>query len=227
MRILLVEDSADLALWLVSLLREQGFEVDHLPDGAAADSLLRQASYDAVLLDLNLPGLAGKGVLRRLRERGNDVALIVLTASASLDQKVQCLEIGADDYIIKPVESRELVARLKAVVRRRLPGKSNDIACGDLRYELNTRRFTLSGQELALPPRERSLLEALMIKAGSTVPKQTLIDSMFGMEDEAGASADALDLYLHRLRRKLEHSQAAIITLRGVGYILRTRDDHA
>ncbi|MFA9440602.1 response regulator transcription factor [Uliginosibacterium sp. sgz301328] len=224
MRILLIEDSAELALWLVSLLREQGFEVDHVTDGGAADTLLRQTRYEVVLLDLNIPGLTGKGVLRRLRERGDDAPLIVLTASDSLDQKVQCLEIGADDYIVKPVESRELVARIKAIVRRRLPGKSNDIACGDLRYDLNTRQFSLAGQALPLPPRERALLEAMMLKVGTTVPKQALIDSLFGMGDDS-ASADAIDLYIHRLRRKLEPSQAAIITLRGVGYLLRTRDE--
>ncbi|MGC3964906.1 MAG: response regulator transcription factor [Rhodocyclaceae bacterium] len=224
MRILLIEDSAELALWLVSLLREQGFEVDHVADGAAADTLLRQTHFEVVLLDLNIPGLTGKGVLRRLRERGDDVPLIVLTASDSLDQKVQCLEIGADDYVVKPVESRELVARIKAIVRRRLPGKSNDIACGDLRYDLNTRQFSLAGQTLSLPPRERTLLEAMMLKVGTTVPKQALIDCLFGMGDDS-ASADAIDLYIHRLRRKLEHSQAAIITLRGVGYLLRMRDD--
>lgn len=223
MRILLVEDSMELARWLVSLLREQGFDVDHVADGAAADALLRQTRFEAVLLDLNLPGLTGKGVLRRLRERGDDVPLIVLTASAALDQKVQSLEIGADDYVVKPVESRELVARIKAVVRRRLPGKSNAIVCGDLHYDLNTHQFTLAGESLALPPRERALLEAMMLKAGSTVSKQALLDSLFGMDGEQ-ASADAIDLYIHRLRRKLEHSQAAITTLRGVGYLLRPRE---
>jgi len=223
MRILLVEDSMELARWLASLLREQGFEVDHVADGAAADALLRQTRFEAVLLDLNIPGLTGKGVLRRLRERGDDVPLIVLTASAALDQKVQSLEIGADDYVVKPVESRELVARIKAVVRRRLPGKSNSIVCGDLHYDLNTHQFTLAGEPLALPPRERALLEAMMLKAGSTVSKQALLDSLFGMDGEQ-ASADAIDLYIHRLRRKLEHSQATITTLRGVGYLLRPRE---
>jgi DNA-binding response OmpR family regulator len=223
MKLLLIEDNPQLALWLANLLREQDFVVDHVADGGAADSLLRQARYDVVLLDLNIPGLSGKGVLRRLRERRDDVPVLVLTAAASLDQKVLCLEIGADDYLVKPVEIRELVARIKALVRRQVPGKANDIACGDLHYDLRTRQFTLAGAELALPPRERTLLETLMLKVGSTVSKQTLIDSIFGLEDEP--SADAVDLYVHRLRRKLEAAQATIITLRGVGYLLRTRDE--
>ncbi len=223
MKLLLIEDTPQLAHWLSSLLREQAFSVDHVENGDDADRLLQQVRYDVVLLDLNIPGLSGKGVLRRLRERRNDVPVLILTASASLDQKVMCLEIGADDYLVKPVEVRELVARIKALVRRQMPGKANELACGDLQYDLRTRGFSIAGEELALPPRERTLLETLMLKMGTTVAKQTLVDAIFGLEDEA--SADAVDLYVHRLRRKLEAAQATIITLRGVGYLLRTRDE--
>jgi len=227
MKVLLIEDSPELSRWLAQLLREQGFVVDPVAEGEAADALLRGHAYDVVLLDLNLPGaLSGKGVLRRLRERGDAVPVLVLTASASLDQKVQCLEIGADDYLVKPVEIRELVARIQAMVRRQMPGKANTLACGDLAYDLRTRQFTIGGpggQDLPLPPRERSLLEALMLKAGRTVSRQALQDAIFSLDEEA--SADAVDLYLHRLRKKLEASQATIITLRGVGFILRTRED--
>jgi two-component system response regulator TctD len=223
MKLLLIEDNLQLAHWLASLLREQDFVVDHVEDGDAADRQLQQVRYDVVLLDLNIPRLSGKAVLRRLRERRDAVPVLILTAADSLDQKVLCLEIGADDYMVKPIESRELVARIKALVRRQMPGKANDLACGDLHYDLRTRRFTLAGQELALPPRERTLLETLMLKAGSTVPKQVLIDSIFGLDDEP--SADAVELYIHRLRKKLEASQAIIVTLRGVGYLLRTRDE--
>ncbi|MDY0743192.1 response regulator transcription factor [Paucibacter sp. R3-3] len=224
MKVLLIEDSPELSRWLAQLLREQGFVVDPVADGEAADALLRGHAYDVVLLDLNLPGaLSGKGVLRRLRERGDAVPVLVLTASASLDQKVQCLEIGADDYLVKPVEIRELVARIQAMVRRQMPGKANTLVCGDLAYDLRTRQFGLRGQDLPLPPRERSLLEALMLKAGRTVSRQALQDAIFSLDEEA--SADAVDLYLHRLRKKLEASQATIITLRGVGFLLRTRED--
>jgi two-component system response regulator TctD len=222
MKLLLVEDNPELAHWLASLLRGQDFVVDHVDHGDAADRLLQQVRYDVVLLDLNIPNLSGKAVLRRLRERGDAVPVIVLTATESLDQKVLCLEIGADDYLVKPFEIRELVARIGALVRRQMPGKANDIACGDLRYDLRTRQFVLAGAEFALPPRERALLETLMLKCGSTVSKQTLIDGIFSLDDEP--SADAVDIYIHRLRKKLEASQATIITLRGVGYLLRTRE---
>ena len=223
MKLLLIEDDAQLAHWLVQLLREQDFLVDHVADGGAADRLLAQSRYDLVLLDLNLPQLSGKGVLRRIRERQDDAAVIVLTASASLDQKVQCLEMGADDYLVKPIEVRELVARMQALLRRQRPGKANDITCGDLRYDLRTRQFTLAGADLALPPRERHLLETLILHAGTTVSRQALVDGLSGIDEEA--SADAIDLYVHRLRKKLEASSTTIVTLRGVGFLLRTRQD--
>ena len=140
MKLLLIEDNPQLAHWLSSLLREQDFVVDHVDNGDAADRLLTQTAYDVVLLDLNIPQLSGKAVLRRLRERGDQVPVIILTATASLDQKVLCLEIGADDYLVKPFEIRELVARIKVLVRRQMPGKANDIACGDLRYDLRAGR---------------------------------------------------------------------------------------
>ena len=206
MKLLLIEDNLELSHWLARLLREQDFVVDEVGDGAAADMQLRQARYDLVLLDLNIPQLSGKGVLRRLRERGDGVPVLILTASASLDQKVLCLEIGADDYMVKPIEGRELVARIKALVRRQLPGRANEIRCGDLTYDLQTRQFALAGAPLGLPPRERALL-----------------DGLFELDDEAGV--DALELYVHRLRKKLEASQARIITLRGVGYLLRVKEE--
>ena len=224
MKLLLIEDTPDLAHWLASLLRAQDFVVDHVLDGQAADDLLRAGHYDVVLLDLNIPRLSGKGVLRKLRERGDEVPVLILTAAASLDQKVQCLEIGADDYLVKPFEVRELVARIKALVRRQMPGKANMISCGDLHYDLRTLQFALGSEPLALPPRERTLLEALMVKSGSTVSRQDLLGALFGLDDEP--STDALDIYLHRLRRKLEGSQATIVTLRGVGCLLRTRQEH-
>lgn len=221
MKLLLIEDNLELAHWLVQLLREQNFVVDHVADGAAADQLLSQSHYDAVLLDLNLPQLSGKGVLRRIRERQDTVAVIVLTATASLDQKVQCLEMGADDYLVKPVEVRELIARIHALLRRQMPGKANLLTCGDLHYDLRTRQFELQGTQLALPLRERTLLETLMLHPGEAASRQALVQSLFGLDEEA--SSDAIDLYVHRLRKKLEGSRATIVTLRGVGWLLRER----
>jgi two-component system, OmpR family, response regulator TctD len=223
MKLLLIEDNPSLAHWLSKLLDEQAFVVDHVLDGGAADRLLQCNHYDVVLLDLNLPGLSGRAVLRRLRERGNDVPVLILTASGSVDEKVDCLGVGADDYLVKPFEIRELIARIKVLIRRQTPGKATEITCGNLSYQFNTRQFTLGDAPLNLPPRERSVLEALMVKLGATVSKQALMDSIFSMEDEA--SEDAIEIYVHRLRKKLEHSSAAIVTLRGVGYLLKMKHD--
>ncbi|GAB2830309.1 response regulator [Comamonas piscis] len=221
MKILLVEDNLELAQSLAELLRQHAFVVDHVDRGDAADQLLGQSHYDLLLLDLNLPQLSGKALLRRLRERGDSLPVIVLTASDSLDQKVLCLEIGADDYLVKPVEVRELLARMQAIARRQMPGRENLVRCGNLQLDLRTRLFSVAGEELALPPRERSVLEALMLQNGSALPKQRLMDVIYGMDEEA--SADAVDLYVHRLRKKLQASDTTIMTLRGVGYLLKQK----
>ena len=218
MKILLVEDNTELGQSLAELLRQQAFVVDLVERGDAADQLLQQSHYDLLLLDLNLPQLTGKALLRRLRERGDALPVIVLTASDSLDQKVLCLEIGADDYLVKPVEVRELLARMQAIARRQMPGRENQLRCGNLQMDLRTRQFSVAGEELALPPRERGVLEALMLAHGRAVSKPQLLDTVYGMDEDA--SADALELYVHRLRKKLEASDATIMTLRGVGYRL-------
>ncbi len=221
MKILLVEDNLELGQSLAELLRQQAFVVDHVERGDAADQLLTQSHYDLLLLDLNLPHMTGKALLRRLRERGDTLPVIVLTASDSLDQKVVCLEIGADDYLVKPVQVRELLARMQAIARRQIPGRDNLVRCGNLQLDLRTKLFSVNGEELPLPPRERSVLEALMLQNGSALPKQRLMDVIYGMDEDA--SADAVDLYVHRLRKKLEASDATIMTLRGVGYLLKQK----
>jgi len=221
-RIVIVEDEADIASVVQDYLRHAGYETTHFADGQSALESIVAAPPDLTLLDIMLPRLDGIEVLRRAREHTAH-PIIMLTARIEEVDRLLGLELGADDYVCKPFSPRELVARIKVLVRRQMPGKANDIACGDLRYDLRTRQFALAGEELALPPRERTLLETLMLKAGSTVSKQALIDAIFGLDDEP--SADAVDIYIHRLRKKLEASQATIITLRGVGYLLRTRQE--
>lgn len=222
MKLLLIEDNPPLALWLTKILKEEKFTVDVAIDGAAADHVLQSESYDAVLLDLMLPKMNGKHVLRRLRERHNNVPVIILTASGSIDEKVDCLGSGADDYLVKPFEVRELVARIKALIRRQSPDKSTEIHCADLIYNSNTRQFAIADKILSLPAREHDVLEILMLKQGKTVSKNALMHGIYGLDDEP--SPDAIEIYVHRLRKKIEHSQAAIMTLRGLGYLLKKRD---
>ena len=223
MKLLLIEDNPTLVHWLVKTLEEQGFACDAVQDGDAADSLLQTNAYDVVLLDLNLPKLSGKNVLRRLRHRGDATPVLVLTASGSIDEKVELLGSGADDYLVKPFEVRELVARIKVLIRRQTPARANEVSCGDLVFDINTGQFALDGAPLNVTPRERTVLEALMLRANKTVSKSALADAIFTLADDP--SEDAIEIYVSRLRKKLEGSSATIVTLRGLGYLLRKRDE--
>lgn len=222
MKLLLVEDNVELAHWIVNLLKAENFAVDSVLDGEAADTLLATQRYDVVLLDMRLPGMSGKDVLARLRRRDN-VPVLMLTAHGGIDDKVGCFSLGADDFLVKPFDGRELVARIKALIRRQQGDKSGTLNCADLSYASDRREFRCAGTALSLRRREHAILETLMLKQGKTVSKSALMDSVFGLDDEP--SADAIDIYIHRLRKHLANTDARIITLRGLGYILRARDD--
>jgi two-component system response regulator TctD len=219
MRILLVEDNKTLADWLGRTLRKEQYTVDWLGDGEAADTLLRTEDYDLVILDLALPKLDGKDVLRRMRARGDTTPVLVLTADNRLQSRVAELDGGADDYVAKPFEVEELEARIRVLLRRKAQVANPLVQCGDLAFDTNTREFTLSGQPLSLRPRERAVLEVLVMKVGSTVSKAALSQSLFSIDEPA--SADAIEIHVHRLRKKLEGSDVTIVTLRGLGYLLR------
>lgn len=222
MKLLLVEDNAELAHWIVNLLRRENFVIDCVGDGESADRVLAAQCYDVVLLDIQLPSMNGKEVLARLRRRGDKVPVVILTACGSTDDKVDCFSAGADDYVVKPFDAQELVARIKALIRRQAGAMSGCLVCGDLQYIPDTRDFCHNNQPLSLRPREHTILEALMLRQGKTVSKTTLMDSVFSFADKP--SADAIDIYIHRLRRRLALSSAQIVTLRGLGYILRGKD---
>ncbi|MBB3395498.1 MULTISPECIES: response regulator [unclassified Rhizobium] len=219
MRLLIVEDNADLAAWLAKALRQTQYTVDIAADGSDAEHMLRLATYSAVILDLSLPKLDGMTVLKQLRRAGNKVPVIILTANASLEGRVAGLDSGADDYLAKPFEIAELEARIRAVIRRGHDVAAPQIAVGELILDGKTRQFSLSGQPLQLTPREHAVLEHLMMKAGATVTKTSLSEGVFGFDDVADPSA--IEIYVHRLRKKLEGSSIQIVTLRGLGYLLR------
>jgi two-component system response regulator TctD len=219
MKLLLVEDNRELASWLGKALRQGQYAVDIAHDGEDADQLLKVADYAAVVLDLGLPKMDGMTLLKRLRKAGNKVPVIILTANAGLDGRIAGLDSGADDYLAKPFEIAELEARLRAVIRRGHDRAAPEIAIGDLVFDGGTRQFTLGGEPLALTPREHSVLEYLVMKAGTTVTKAALSESVFGFDD--AADANAIEIYVHRARKKLEGSNVQIATLRGLGYLLR------
>jgi two-component system response regulator TctD len=218
-RILLVEDNAELGDSLRRALRAEQYTVDWLTDGADADYVLRSETYDLVVLDLGLPGLGGAELLRRLRARGADTPVLVLTANNTVRSRVSELDHGADDYMSKPFELEELEARIRVLLRRSARQVNPRVVCGDLVYDSNAREFTLAGAALALTPRERAVLEVLIMKTGSTVTKPALAQSLFSIDESV--SPDVIEIYVHRLRKKLEPSSATIVTLRGLGYLLR------
>jgi two-component system response regulator TctD len=218
LRILVIEDTPDLAEAMVARLRRLGHAVDHASDGEEADQLLRQETYSLVVLDLLLPGLDGRAVLRRLRARDQKLPVLVVTALSQVDQKVGLLDLGADDYIVKPFDFRELEARCRALLRRPLGMSAAEARFGNLCLDVAARRATVAGRPVELGARELRLLELLLGHRGRVMSKEALLDQLYGL-DEAVAP-NAIELYVSRLRRKLEGASVEIRTVRGQGYVL-------
>jgi two-component system response regulator TctD len=218
MKILLVEDNRELSSWLTRLLGQSAFAVEQAFSAEEAAHLLLTQAYDAILLDLTLPGANGQTLLRSLRSKHNEVPVLIISAQNTLQDIIEHLNLGADDYLAKPFDIQELEARLRSLLRR-ATGKTNPVLrCGDLEYDSNSKQFSSNGAMLALTPREHAVLEALMRQCGKTVSKKNLADNLFTLEDIV--SAKALEIYIVRLRKKLEQTGAQIITLRGLGYML-------
>ncbi len=219
MRILIVEDNEQLADWLARLLRGENYVVDCLHEGEAVVGGADLENYDLVIVDLALPGMSGIDVIRDIRTRGYSVPMLILTAEDALKSRVVGLNAGADDYVTKPFEVDELVARIRALGRRLGTILKSELRFGPLTFDQNTRLFAIKGTPLALSPREHVILETLLRRAGATVSKDVLLESSYGFDDEVNPSA--IEVIVHRLRRKLEHSTVAIATIRGLGYVLR------
>lgn len=223
MRILLVEDHVQLAESVSQALKNAGWTVDMLHDGIAADLALSSEDYALAILDVGLPRLDGFQLLARLRERGKNLPVLMLTARAEVKDRVHGLNLGADDYLAKPFELSELEARVKALLRRSLMGGERQQRCGDLVYDLDTRRFSLAGELLVLTSREQEVLEVMIARPGRVMSKEQLAAQVFGLDEEV--STDAIEIYIHRLRKKLEGGQVRIVTFRGLGYLLEATDD--
>ena len=221
MRVLLAEDNRTLADWLAKALTREGFAVDCMHDGADTDHVLLTQQYDVVVLDLGLPRVDGLEVLRRLRRRGSNVPVLVLTARGAIDDRVGGLNAGADDYLPKPFKLAELEARINALIRRSHGSGVPSVKVGALEYDSVGRTFRLGGELLALRPKEHAVLEALIQRAGKAVSKTSLHEHVFSLD--AATSPEAVEIYIHRLRRKFEGSAVAIVTLRGLGYVLESR----
>ena len=219
MRLLLVEDHAELAVWVSKTLRQSGFAVDVVERGDHALTALHTQPYDLVVLDLSLPGMDGLDVLRNLRalEKTARVPVLILTARATLDDKVKGLNLGADDYLAKPFEVAELEARIKSLLRRS-GNVMPTVHVGRLEFDTTSRLASVDGKALSLTPRELAVLEALVSRLGKPVSRNALFEKVFSFDDDA--RVEAIEIYVHRLRKKLEGTGAYVSTLRGLGYVL-------
>lgn len=219
-RIMLVEDDRALARGVVALLRGDGHAVDHVESGEDALDLIGSEPYGLILLDLGLPGMSGFDAIRSLRAKGQHVPVLILTARDALDDRVRGLDLGADDYLLKPFNPAELAARVRALLRRGTGEALPELRVGNLVCEMASSKATLNGRPLELRRREWAVLTALAQKAGNVVSKERLISEVFDFEDPVGSNA--LEVYVARLRKKLGDDGPNIRALRGLGYIMET-----
>jgi two-component system response regulator TctD len=221
MRILLVEDTIEVGEAIRARFERLGHTIDWDKDGGESEDLLALHDYDLVILDVMLPKADGFAILKRLRARGLAVPVLILTARSQVDDRVGALDIGADDYLVKPFDFRELEARARALLRRRQGAATNLITCGALTLDRAARTAAVAGEPLALTRRELTLLEILASRIGRVFGKDELMDQLFGL-DESG-SENAVEQYVARLRRKLQGAGLEIRTLRGLGYQMVVR----
>jgi two-component system response regulator TctD len=222
MRILLVEDEVDLATWLIRALEQSNFSIEWSNNGLVAERLLAAEEFDAVILDLGLPGKDGHGLLASLRASDNRVPVLILTARDSLVERVSSLNEGADDFLPKPFVLMELEARLVALIRRSRGRDHPRLSCGVLTLEVGTKQFYMGEAPLALTPREFAMLHALIQRSGEPVSKKFLLDRVFPLGDDV--NLEVIDVLIYRLRKKIANGAIRITTMRGFGYCLDNKD---
>ena len=222
MRILLAEDDNLLADGLARALRQSAYVVDRTGNGREADQWLAAHDYDLVILDLGLPGIEGGDVLKRLRERRQRLPVLILSAREALEERVRLLDLGADDYLVKPVALSELEARVRALIRRGRATPEPMLAIGALRVDTVGKRAWLADSPLELTAREWAALEYLAARPNRVVSKEQIIESLYGWDEEI--SPNAVEKSISRLRAKLEASGVVIRAVRGLGYYLEAGD---
>ena len=214
MRVLFVEDDEMIGRSLKQALERAGWSADWVRDGELAQSALGDGGYTCVLLDLGLPKQDGTEVLRRARERGDATPVLVLTARDGLDDRIRSLDLGADDYLLKPFEFRELLARMRAIVRRRDGAAHSLVGSAALQLDLTTREVLVNGAREALTAREFALLHALLERPGAILSREQLENRIYGWGEEV--TSNAIDVLIHGMRRKL--GAEAIRNVRGLGW---------
>lgn len=226
MRLLLVEDNHPLADVICRALQQDGYVIDWAKNSRETDSWLLGQDYDVVLLDLGLPDADGADVLRRLRASGNRVPVLILSAREAVDERVRLLDLGADDYVVKPIALNELEARIRSLIRRSHGNADPEISIGTLRIDTVGRRALISDRPLELSSRELAALEYIAIRARRIVTKEQLLQALYGWQDDIN-SVNAVEKVISRLRVKLEGSDVIIRTVRGLGYSLGTDENQA
>ncbi len=219
MRILLAEDDEFLAAGVSMALKDSGYFVDHVRTGPEADMAAGITSYDVIILDLGLPKMDGMDVLQRLRSRGNTSPVLIVTARDGLDERVRGLDLGANDYLVKPFYLPELEARIRALLRNERWSNRTKITCGQLSFDTVDRNATIDDAPLNLSARELSVLEILLQRKGRLVSKGQICEHISDWEGDL--SYNAIDIIIHRLRKKLENAGLLIETHRGMGYTLK------
>ncbi len=218
MRILITEDDAALAEALQFSLKQAGYAVDWVGNGSAADEALKEDVFGLLILDLGLPKLDGFEVLRRLRRRNAALPVLILSGRENPDEKVLGLDLGADDYLVKPFSLKELEARVRALLRRGQGNATPLIAYGALSFDRINRLATVDGRNIELALHETALLEALLGRFGRVVSKEQLLEQLYGYDQDV--SPNAIEVYVHRLRKKLAGSGVTVRTRYGRGYLL-------
>jgi len=217
MRILFVEDSADQAAAVIARLRRSGHAIDWVSDGDQAVQAFEHSAYDLVLLDLVLPKLDGEGFLRRLRAMNSNVPVLVISARGGLDQKVRVLDVGADDYVVKPYELNELEARIRALLRRPQGRATSMTTIGNLVFDIARRRIEIDGRNVRIGQREFRLLELFLGRLDHLLTKEAILEHLFSYDEPV--TPNAIELYVSRLRKKLAGTEVEIRTVWGEGYV--------
>ena len=223
MRILLAEDDPSIAEGICGSLRHGGHAVDHVASGSLADTALRDHEYDLLVLDLGLPLLDGTEVLKRLRSRGVGMPVLVVTARDGLPERIRVLDLGADDYLVKPFALSEFEARVRALLRRASTRGVPELRLGRLRLDLPGHRAWINEDALELTAREFGLLVALALRPDKVTSRAQLIEALCDWDQEL--TDNGMDIAIHRLRRKLQGSGTGVRTIRGLGYLLEEAEE--
>jgi two-component system, OmpR family, response regulator len=220
MRILVVEDDKKIASFVVNGLKQNGYAVDHYEDGEEGLIRAQSINYDAAVVDLMLPKLDGLSLIQQLRAGGSRMPVLILSAKASVDDRVRGLQAGGDDYLTKPFAFSELLARIQALIRRATQSpEATRLTVGDLSLDLVTREVRRGQESIELQPREFALLEYLMRHANRPVTKTMILEHIFDYSFDP--QTNVVDVLVHRLRSKVDKTKAMLHTIRGVGYVLR------